>query len=150
MDMKVNKIHSNTLIENSAEEPLLTQPVKLVSPHSGVFGINSHEETHGFTLPPLSRLTPPAENFNHLIETLPPDKGGHTGSFSLKWTFTGPPMSFDMTETPEKGKRNNIIVEHMFHCQGVFSRGLQEVYEVEVLAIRLNQRQWSNCTLGHT
>jgi hypothetical protein len=30
MYVKVNKIHSDNLVENSAEKPLLTKPVKLI------------------------------------------------------------------------------------------------------------------------
>jgi len=77
MDMKVNKTHSGYLVENSAEEPLLTQPVELVSPGASIRRFNPYKEAYRRQI-----------------------KAVITGSFSFMWTLTGSPMSFDILMVP--------------------------------------------------
>jgi hypothetical protein len=70
-------------IENSGEEPPFPELIKLISPGARVLCIHTYEKTHRFAIPPVGRFSPPADNIENSIKTLPPDEGGYPRTVDL-------------------------------------------------------------------
>ncbi len=81
--MKVNKTHSDTLIENPVKEPFFAELVKLVSPYAGISGVNTDKKSHCFAIPPFRRFSPPANNLVNLVESFSPYEGSYRRVFIL-------------------------------------------------------------------
>ena len=64
-------------VEDSGEKPPFPKLVKLISPGAGVLCIHTDEKTHRFAIPPVGRFSPPTDNIENSIETLPPDEGSY-------------------------------------------------------------------------
>lgn len=73
--MKVNKAHNTALIEDSDKEPLFAKPAELVAASTGIPGIDADKERYCFPIPPIRRLSPPADDLEDSIEPPPPDEG---------------------------------------------------------------------------
>ena len=68
---------TTTSIKDSGEKPLLSELIKLISSGARVLRIHTDEKAHRFTVPPVRRFSPPANNIKDSIETLPPDEGSY-------------------------------------------------------------------------
>ena len=83
MDVKVNKSHRSTLIEDSGEKPILPEVAKLIDTGAGVPCVYTKEKTHCFFVPPLRRFSPPVKNLQDSIETPSPYEGSYHGILVL-------------------------------------------------------------------
>ena len=81
--MEVDKAHCTDLIEDSGEEPIFPDPVKLVDAIAGVSCIYTKEKAHIFLIPPLRRFSPRIKDLPDSIEALSPDEGCYHGSLVL-------------------------------------------------------------------
>ena len=70
-------------IEDSGEKPLCPKLIKLISSGAGVLCIHTDEKTHRFAVPPFGRFSPPTDNIEDSIETLPPNEGSYYGIIAL-------------------------------------------------------------------
>ena len=119
MNMKVNETHCNTLIEDSMEEPLLTQLVKLVSSYAWISGVYTKKETHWFTIPPFGGFSPPGKHFLNSIESLTPyESSYHVVLILMDFYWFTDELWHCIDSKREKG--DTIIVEHMSYCQEDF------------------------------
>ena len=74
--MKVNETHNTALIEDPDKEPFFARLAELVAASTGITGIDADKERHCFPIPPVRRLSPPADDLKDSIEAPSPDEGG--------------------------------------------------------------------------
>ena len=79
MDMKVNKGHTLTSVEDSGEKPPFAKLAELIGSRARVSCIHTNKKRHRFAIPPCGRLSPPIKNFKDSIEALPPNEGSYHG-----------------------------------------------------------------------
>ena len=83
MDMEVNEAHCADLIEDSGEEPVFPESVKLIGAIAGIGCVYAKEKAHFLFLPPLGWLFPGIEDLLDSIEAFSPDKGCYRGGLVL-------------------------------------------------------------------
>jgi hypothetical protein len=79
MDMKVNKGHALTSVEDSREKPPFAKLAELIGSRARVSCIHTDKKTHLLAIPPCGRFSPPVKDFEDSIEALSPNEGGYHG-----------------------------------------------------------------------